>query len=149
MTKSDLDGLVRQVATLYGLPADLLRAQVEQESSGDPNALRYEPAFFDRYIRDNPEAAGARYVAFAACSIGLMQIMLETACEIGFSGQPWELFSPRVGLAWGAKRMQQLVAWADGDYRKALAAYNGGQGGWNSKAGQAYAASVYAKAGRA
>ena len=143
------DALIRQVAVAYGLPFDLLRAQVIQESGGDPNALRYEPAFFSRYIRNNPDAAAGRFVVFAACSLGLLQIMLETACEIGFSGQPWELFTPRVGLAWGAKHMASLVEWAGGDYKRALGAYNAGKGRWDSQAGKTYAASVYALAGRA
>lgn len=117
---------VYQVADNYGLPRNLLQAQCEQESNGDPFALRYEPHFFDRYIRGNPNAKAGQYGAFAACSLGLLQIMVETAYEIGFTDRPEALFNPRVGLAWGAKRMNGLLAASGNDYPSALAAYNGG-----------------------
>jgi hypothetical protein len=143
------DSLIVQVANAYGLPCDLLRAQVEQESSGDEWALRFEPAFWARYVKNNPDAKAGRFGPFAACSCGLLQIMVETAYEDGFEGRPEELFSPRVGLTWGVKHLSALLAWAEGDYAKALAAYNAGRGGAESATGKAYAEAVYAKAGRA
>jgi soluble lytic murein transglycosylase-like protein len=120
--RADID----RVASAYGLDADLLQAQVLAESSGDPNALRYENLFFARYIRDNPAAKAAKFGPLAACSFGCMQILLETACELGFVGQPWELFQPAIGLEWGAKYLRSLLEQAGGDIRAALASYNGG-----------------------
>lgn len=152
------DALIREVSNAYGLPFDLLRAQVMQESGGDPFAFRYEPAYFRRYVFDDPmtlknehpDALAQKYGPLAACSFGLLQIMYETAVEIGFGGRPEELFVPRVGLSFGAKQMARLLAWAGGDYYRALAAYNGGQGG-NVKPpyrNASYADAVYEKAGR-
>ena len=60
--------LIFQVATSYGLPVDLLTAQIQVESGGDPWAFRYEEEFFLRYIKDRPEAKAGQYGPLAACS---------------------------------------------------------------------------------
>jgi soluble lytic murein transglycosylase-like protein len=120
---------IARAATAFGLDPDLLHAQVLVESSGDADAFRYEPAFFRRYIKGNTAAKAATFGPLAACSFGPLQIMLETACEIGFVGQPWELFTPAIGLEWGARHLASLLRWAGGDYHRALAAFNGGKGG--------------------
>jgi hypothetical protein len=125
---------------------EILAAQVLVESSGRADAFRFEPAFYARYVRGNANAKAARFGPLAACSFGLLQIMLETACELGFSGQPHELFEPTTSLDLGARLMAQLLAWAGGDYTRALAAYNGGRGG-NERPpfrSQAYANRVFA-----
>lgn len=157
MIASPFDALIAQTSQMYGLPYELLKAQCEHESSYDPFAFRWEAHFFDRYIRGNSKASAAAYGPFAACSVGLMQIMVETAYEIGFDGRPEQLFDPRVGLAWGAKRMKVLWSAAGGttsDYAAALAAYNGGpamlhvpQSSWPMDVRQ-YVTTVYTIAGR-
>lgn len=120
--------LIRQVALTCRVPSEILEAQVLVESNGDPYAFRFEPAFFDAYIRENLQAKGHRYGPIAACSFGLLQIVLEVALEDGFTGQPWDLFVPRIGLTWGAKHLSGLLhGWAEGDIDRALAAYNGGK----------------------
>ena len=78
MTAMDLKPLIIQVANLYNLRIDILTAQVQIESGGDPFALRYEDGYFEKYIRNNPKAKGYKYGPFAACSIGLLQILYET-----------------------------------------------------------------------
>jgi hypothetical protein len=146
--------LISQIALFYALPPDLLEAQVIHESSGDPNAFRYEPKFFETYIKSNSDAKGSAYGPLAACSYGLLQIMLETALEQGYAQRPELLFTPRVGLNEGAKRMQALWKWAGGmlsDYGRALAAYNGGIGAAHAGppfVNQAYVNAVYQLAGR-
>jgi hypothetical protein len=120
--------LIRQVATECRLQPDLLEAQIMVESNGDRFACRYESRYFDDYIRHNPLAKGFKYGPFAACSVGLLQILVETALEDGFDGNPWDLFIGRVGLLWGARHLSALLhGWADEDYDRALAAYNGGK----------------------
>lgn len=121
--------LIGQVASNLALPADLLEAQIVEESSGEPDAFRWEPGYYDEYIKGNAAARGARYGPLAACSYGLLQIMLETAIEIGFLGLPQDLFTPKIGLYWGAVYLSHLRN-AGGpnpaDLRTAIAAYNGG-----------------------
>lgn len=124
--RDDLDLLVRQYASAYNLPPSLLKAQVMVESSGDPNALRYEPGFFTAYVKGNQKARAWAYGPFAACSVGLMQIMVEVAYETGYAGRPEGLFNASTGLLWGCKKMQSLLHASGGVYRTALAAYNGG-----------------------
>lgn len=115
-------------ATKYALSPELLAAQVLVESAGDPNAFRYEPAFFKTYIKGNRNAKAARFGPLAACSYGPLQIMLETACEFGFAGRPEDLFVPEIALEYSAKYLSSLLLWAAGDYTRAWCAYNGGKG---------------------
>jgi len=119
--------IIQDIANVYALPSDLLEAQVLVESSGMADAFRYEGDYYERYIQQNPAAAGHAYGPLAACSFGLLQILLETAIEIGFTDRPEILFMPRVGLNWGAKYLRSLLDWSGGDYPRALAAYNGGK----------------------
>ncbi len=141
MTYPPTDPLVVQVASVYGLRTDLLSAQIVAESAGQPDAFRWEPEFYDRYIHGKPHVAGARFGPLAACSYGLLQILLETALEHGFEGRPEDLFVPRVGLNWGAKYLAACLAVTGGDYRKALGRYNGA-----GVRADAYAAKVFALA---
>lgn len=143
MIYSRSDPLVVQVASMYGLRTDLLAAQIHAESSGDPFAFRHEPEFFDRYIRNKPQTAGYRFGPLAACSYGLLQILLETAVEMGFTDRPELLFEPRVGLTWGAKYLRRCLDATGDDYRKALARYNGA-----GARADAYAAKVFTIADR-
>lgn len=123
--------LIDETAILYRLPRRLLAAQILVESAGDRYAFRHEAGYFDRYLRRNPSARGAGFGPLAACSYGLLQVMLETALEIGFAGRPEELFDPKTGLEWGARYLRACWDWAgatDPDYPRALSAYNGGKG---------------------
>lgn len=139
--------LLRQTSETYGVPFDILEALVLQESSGHADAFRFEPEFYERYIKTNPKALGFRFGPLAACSYGLMQVMLETVLEAGYTDRPELLFVPRVGLAWGAKHFRALLDWALGDVEQALAAYNGGKGGNLTRPfrNAAYAQQVFAR----
>lgn len=119
---------IAAAAEKHGLAPVLLEAQVLVESSGQTDAFRWESEYYVRYVRGNPAAKAARFGPLAACSFGLLQVMLETACELGFTGQPQDLFVPQVGLDWGAADMASLLAWTGGDYHRSWAAYNGGRG---------------------
>lgn len=118
--------ILLDVATRLHLSPRLLEAQMYVESDGQPDAFRYEPLYYAHYIVGNPTAAAAKYGPLAACSFGALQILLETACELGFSGQPWDLFDPATGLEWGGRYLAQLLQRCHGDYAMALAQYNGG-----------------------
>lgn len=136
--------LIDQTATAYHLPSGLLEAQVAVESSGDPLACRFEPRYFDLYLRKNLSAKSRAYGPLGAISYGLLQILLETAMEIGFTGRPEDLFVPITGLTWGAKYLASLLPKVNDDYPSALAAYNAGLG--NLSAGRPYAYKVYTRA---
>lgn len=138
MTYSASHPLVVQVASLYGLRTDLLAAQIVAESAGDPFAFRHEPAFFDHYIRNKPKVAGYRFGPLAACSYGLLQVLLETAVEMGFDDRPERLFDERVGLTWGAKYLKRCMDATGGDMFRALQRYNG-----QGKAAHDYAVKVF------
>ena len=118
---------VQAVAAAQGIDPNLVEAVALVESSGRPDAFRWEPAFYRTYIAGKQTAA-SQYGPLAACSFGPMQIMLDVACELGYQGQPWSLFQMPIGLSWGVKYLKSLLDWADGDADKACSAYNGGKG---------------------
>ena len=106
-------------------------------------ALRFEPAFYSKYLAGTDKAG--KYGAFAACSVGLLQIMFVVAREDGFTGEPWDLFKPDVNLDVGTRHLATLrkrIIHAGGAavtqavdqqptllVRATLAAYNGGLAG--------------------
>lgn len=122
------DTTIRQVCSDVGTDPDLVSAVVMTESSGKTHAYRYEPAFFDRYLRGKDEWKGANPERVAA-SYGLMQVMYTTALEHGLTGDPEQLFRPSVGLFYGCLHLASLLKWSAGNVDQALAAYNGGKGG--------------------
>jgi len=80
-----IEHLIVKVATDHGLPPTLVRAMVMVESGGDTFATRYEPGFFEKYVRNDGSVK-----AFAPCSLqtervmratsfGLMQVMGQVA----------------------------------------------------------------------
>ena len=121
--------LVSEYANQFSLPEDMLMKQIKVESSWDEYAFRYEADYFERYIRKNVHAKGFAFGPLAACSYGLLQIMLETAIEVGFNGQPYELFDSRTGLYWGCRKMRSIYDKFPDSYNQVLAIYNGGEGG--------------------
>lgn len=131
---------IEVAAVAHGLDPDLVEALVEQESNGWASAFRYEPVFWTRYLEKNP-AYKDRNPREVSASYGLCQVMFSTAVDLGFTGQPWELFAPAVSLDYGCRHLAALMAWARGLYtglgseertrvtQSALAAYNGGKTG--------------------
>lgn len=108
-----------------GLDPDLVAAFVMQESSGNPNATRYEPRFYARYIapmklKDQDEATGR------ATSWGLMQLMGQVAREHGFTGEFKSLLEPSLGLKWGCGKLSECLKRYPRDLDSAIAAYNAG-----------------------
>lgn len=85
--------------TVYGL--------IEQESSWDPRAFREEPAINDR-------------------SRGLMQILEGTARDVGFTGDPDDLFDPDVNCRWGLKFFLAKLKQYGWQIEDAIEAYNAG-----------------------
>lgn len=94
----ELQDYIEAVAKREGFTPDLLRAVIDRESGFRPCAV---------------SAKGAQ---------GLMQLMPETAAELGV-GDP---FDARQNIAGGARLLSQLLDKYRGDIALALAAYNAG-----------------------
>jgi len=124
MVSPELRTKIEEAARIHGLDPDLVHAFVLTESSGNPRATRYEPAFYRRYIAPHISKYTESEAKGRATSFGLMQIMGQVAREIGYKGTFEDLLKSEMGLDWGCKYLKrQLVKYAgDG----AIAAYNAG-----------------------
>lgn len=96
--EEELEPLIHEIAEREGLTPDLLRAVIEKESSRLPCAVSRK---------------GAQ---------GLMQLMPETAAELGVR----DPFDPAENLSAGARLLRRLLARYGGDLALALGAYNAG-----------------------
>ncbi len=105
--KVDLDVLIRRLGERYGLPPELLRAVIRQESAFDPFAVSKK---------------GAQ---------GLMQLMPGTARRFGVQ----DVFDPAENVLGGVKYLRFLLDRYEGDARLALAAYNAGEAAVDRYAG--------------
>ncbi len=126
---AQLLALVRKAAASQSLDPALVCAVVEQESSWNPWAIRYEPLFFSKYVAslytNNKISATEAYAR--GFSWGLMQVMGEVAREAGFDALFLSaLCDPEQGLAIGCKVLRKKLDAAAGDTTRALLAWNGG-----------------------
>ncbi|MGA8368435.1 MAG: lytic transglycosylase domain-containing protein [Candidatus Acidiferrales bacterium] len=125
MTFTDLVTLTRTIAMRHELDPALVCAVVEQESSWDSHAIRYEPAFRGRYVSPlglEPTEEIARSISW-----GLMQVMGQVARELGFAGNFLSaLCDPGIGLETGCTALAAKLDKADGDVSRALTLWNGG-----------------------
>jgi soluble lytic murein transglycosylase-like protein len=126
---SQLLTLARQAADAQALDPVLVCAVIEQESGWNTWAMRYEPAFFARYVAslytNNKVSASEAYAR--GFSWGLMQIMGQVARETGFEAQFLSrLCDPEQGLALGCKVLRKKFDSARGNATRALLAWNGG-----------------------
>jgi soluble lytic murein transglycosylase-like protein len=124
-----LVALARKAAAAQSLDPALVCAVVEQESSWNPWAMRYEPAFFAKYVAhlytNNKITASEAYAR--GFSWGLMQVMGQVAREMGFDGTFLSaVCDPEQGLAIGCKLLRKKLDAMDGDTTRGLLAWNGG-----------------------
>lgn len=126
--------LVDKYAVKYQLSQALILAVIQMESGGNEKAFRFEPGFYDHYLKNNlnwqnimrernyvPEQVSSSY--------GLMQLMYTTAWMLGFRGYPEQLYDPEINIDIGCKYLRQLMDKYDGNHMLALAHYNGGSTG--------------------
>jgi len=126
-------GLIAATAQRYQLPTALLHALIAVESDGNPWAVRYEPAFFARYIEAKRwpvfgAVSSETEKRLLATSFGLCQVMGVTARELGFTGAfLTQLCAPALSLDYGCRYLaQQRARYATRSLRWAVAAYNAG-----------------------
>lgn len=124
-----LEALARKAATAQALDPALVCAIVEQESAWNTWAIRFEPAFFSKYVAslytNNKVTATEAYAR--GFSWGLMQVMGQVARETGFDA-PFlaALCDPEQGLAIGCKVLRKKFDAMAGDTTRGLLAWNGG-----------------------
>lgn len=135
--------LAQDAASRQSLWPELVCAIVEQESSWDRWALRYEPAFYARYVKPQLSRGAIAHESEArarAFSWGLMQVMGQVAREHGFTAASLAaLCDPAKALAVGCRVFAAKLAAAEGNVERALQLWNGG-------ANPDYAAQVLARA---
>lgn len=103
----DYRGQAARIAQAYGLDPEIFIRQMETESGFNPQAV-------------SPAGAG-----------GIAQIMPATARQPGFGITPisdQDRFDPETSMNFGAQYMRAMLDRYDGDYARALAAYNAGPG---------------------
>lgn len=95
---SDYEELILNASAAYGVPADLIKAVIDTESSFNPDAV---------------SSAGAK---------GLMQLMDGTASGLGVD----DSFDPAQNIDGGVKYLSYQLERFGGEVKMALAAYNAG-----------------------
>ncbi len=122
---SPLVALAHTIAARRSLDPALVCAVVEQESSWDTFAIRYEPAFRERYVA--PLALSPTEEIARSISWGLMQVMGQSAREHGFTATSLaSLCDPAAGLTMGCAVLASKIAQASGEIARALQLWNGG-----------------------
>jgi soluble lytic murein transglycosylase-like protein len=126
---SQLLTLARKAAAAQSLDPALVCALIEQESGWNPWAMRYEPAFFSKYVAslytNNKITVTEAYAR--GFSWGLMQVMGQVAREFGFDALFLSaLCEPEQGLAVGCRVLRKKLDAMAGDSTRALLAWNGG-----------------------
>jgi soluble lytic murein transglycosylase-like protein len=141
---SVLISIALTIAERHALDPSLVCAVIEQESAWNTHAIRYEPAFFAKYVaplftNNKVEPPTNTEANSRAISWGLMQVIGQSAREVGFVGQFLsELCDPAVGIEVGCLVFAHKLSTAHGDVNEALQFWNGG-------ANPKYAAEVRAR----
>lgn len=113
-----LGEIIISAGDTFNIEAELIAAIILQESSGDFGACRFEPAYKRRYIsnKDRRRLGGTWSTEYhkilfeeniRSSSHGLMQIMGQTAIDVGFDPKTlddWStILDPATNIYWGSK----------------------------------------------
>ena len=101
------DAIILDTAGRHGVPPALVKAIIAAESSFRPEATRYEA-----HIQD--------------ASLGLMQILFNTARWVGFTGAPADLYDPATGIEYGTRYLKKQWDRYNGALLQVISAYNAG-----------------------
>jgi len=129
MTRDELIALAKEIANAWNLFPEVVCGMIERESSWDPWVIRYEPAFFLRYIEKliaNQMVHDATEARARSFSWGLGQVMGELARELGYTGHLAMLCDPQTGITWLCRALVRKLKSQNGNLHDALQAYNGG-----------------------
>ena len=115
----------------HGVPVPVILATISTESSGNPEAYRFEANFYKNYLKDkkpwvdNPYYNAPRRIS---ASYGLVQILYTTAYSIGFRGEPENLYDPATNIDAGTAYIASdaQVKHHGWDPPKIACAYNAG-----------------------
>ncbi len=130
--------LVHKIAPDCGVNPRLVLGVIKTESSFRVNAYRYEEGFYKKYISGKSldelpgkypkgEISESSEKILRSSSMGLMQVMGQTARELGYEDNLTELIkNPEVNITLGCKLLSKLLKKKNGIVRDALLAYNGG-----------------------
>lgn len=125
MSQDELIALAKETALANALDPALVCAVCEQESSWNPDAQRFEPAFKKRYV--DPMGLSEPEATYRSTSYGLMQVMGEVAREFGLVAEiPSSLCDPATGLSIGCKVLKHKLVAHPASISEGLLAYNGG-----------------------
>jgi soluble lytic murein transglycosylase-like protein len=127
MTIQNMQQIAVTIAHKHEIDPTLVCAVCHHESGGwFPYAIRYEPAFYDRYV-ESQKLITTTEKSLRAHSFGLMQIMGQTARELGFMGDYLtELCEPAIGIEYGCRKLKRCLDKHKGVFHDALLEYNGG-----------------------
>lgn len=121
--------VIQDVADAENVPANILGAIVQTESSGDRFAIRFEPHY--KYLFKTKENAQDNRITEATetvmqmTSFGLTQVMGAVARELGLKGPIFQLLEPQVNITYCAKLLKRLAKkYTQKD--DLIAAYNAG-----------------------
>lgn len=128
MTKDELVALAKATAAKYGLDPAVVCGIVTQESTWEPYSIRFEPAFFSKYVSQAfaNHKFGSTEAYARSFSWGLMQCMGEDAREFDYTGPLPQLCDPATGLDIGCKIFAHKFKVNNGSLHDALQAWNGG-----------------------
>jgi len=142
MTVSPYDQLFAAAEKRYGIVPNMLKALSRHESRTPgkpdwwPRAYRYEPRYWELFLKDDLRWAGKDPRAISA-SYGLCQVLYTTAVSMGFDKDPVWLYDPATGIEYGARYLRLVLdqVWREKEHwyqfeisamDVALARYNGG-----------------------
>jgi soluble lytic murein transglycosylase-like protein len=122
----DLIALAKSKAQRYQVDPAIFCGLIERESSWDPGATRYEPAFYLKYVKSIPgislQEAHDRSTSWSYC-----QPMGQVLRENGFTGNFTDLMTNAdLALDWGAKILANKIRREGGNVTQGLLAWNGG-----------------------
>jgi soluble lytic murein transglycosylase-like protein len=101
-TRMELSSIAAHYAATAGIPVTLVRAVVRVESDWDQS------------------------MTGLAGEVGLMQIMPETAREMGFAQQVDDLYDPETNIRWGVRYLAEAWRLSNGDVCQTVLKYNSG-----------------------